>query len=190
MRNSSTALFTAACAALALAGCAGPRELAIEAPKNESRPFGYPVDTYVGEVPETHREIAVIESKAYQNDSAEARQRQLEDLRERARELGADAVQGVRLLTKRVRGYSADERTPFLSFRQGEYPLYFLRGEAIVYEAGLPGAISSGGGFTSEPAGYQPSEAAESPGEFIFRTPAEQTGGSRPGPLFGVPMMR
>lgn len=173
-------------AALLAAACTAPREFPLSPAPFDSRPSKYPIDTFIGTVEESHRPISVIESYAYQTDSPETRQRQLEELRERARALGADAVQNVRLLTKQVRGYTNDTRTPFPSFRQGVYPLYFLRGDAIVYEAGLEGAAGSTRGFTQEPEGYQPEARDEAgAGQFIFRTPEDAEPGSRPGPEFG-----
>jgi len=112
------------------------------------RPSIYPVEIYVGQVELPHREIAVIDSSGYPDDDDATRVRQLEELRQRARGLGADAVQDVRLMTKRVRGYTIDERTPFPALKQGRYPLYFMRGTAIVYETSLPGAVAEGRGFT------------------------------------------
>jgi hypothetical protein len=120
------------------------------------RPSNYPIDIFVGRVIESHREIAIVDSTAYPTDDEATRVRQLDELRVRARKLGGDAIHDVRILTKNIKGYTIDERTPFPVLKQGEYPLYFVRGVVVAYESGLPGAVSSSEGFTDEPEGYLP----------------------------------
>jgi len=135
-------------------GCGGPRMKKLDETNYRRRPAKYPIDVYVGQVPQTHRDLAVIESTAYATNDDPVLIKQKEELKREARDIGADAVEDVRVLKKEIKGYTIDERTPFNSWKQGEYPLYFLRGTAIVYESGLPGAIGPGEGFTTGPEGF------------------------------------
>ncbi len=116
----------------------------------ERRPRNYPIDPYVGKLSQPHREIAVIESTAYPSDDKDTRNKQLEEMKEKARGLGADAIDDLRVLTKKIKGYTLDERTPFISWKQGNYELFFLRGTAVVYESSLPGVVASATGWTTE----------------------------------------
>ena len=139
-------LFLASCL---LAACAGPRAKRLDARRYPPRPSIYPIEIFVGQVIEPHREIAILESGAYSADVDSARLGQIEELKKKARRLGADAVQDVRVLPKKVKGYTIDERTPFPSWKQGDYSLYFMRGTAIIYESSLPGAVTDGVASTS-----------------------------------------
>ncbi len=94
-----------------------------------------------------YREVAVIESTAFPYDDDETRLKQIEELKRKARRLGADAVQEMRILTKDIKGFTVDERTPFPSWRQGDYELFFMRGKAIVYESSMPGSVARRRGF-------------------------------------------
>ncbi len=140
-----------------LVGCGGPRQKMLDTAEHRRRPANYPVDIYEGKVIESNREIAIIDSTAYgvnPNDDVKTRDKQLDELRTKARTIGADAVHDIRILTKRIEGYTIDERTPFPSWKQGEYPLYFIRGTAIAYASGLPGAVAAGKGYTDSPEGF------------------------------------
>lgn len=154
-----------------LAGCGGPRELLLSEESLKKRPRLYPIDIYEGKVFESHREIAQIETRAWARDNEQTRIRMLDELRERAREHGADAVHDVRILTREISGYTADERTPFPSVRQGDYQMFFLRGVAIRYESGMPGAVARGEGFTADPEGYIPPMPPPSPEPIWERVP-------------------
>ena len=136
--------------ALAMAsGCSGPRSLTLDDANYPRRPRIYPIEVYgEGIVQQPHREVAVIDSSAYADDSDETRIKQLEELKKKARRMGADAIQDVRILAKNVRGFTVDERTPFPSLKQGKYNLYFMRGTAIIYESSLPGSVATKTGFT------------------------------------------
>ena len=134
--------------ALGLSACAGPRMVLLDDQEYPPRPSIYPIEVFDGKVIEAHREIAVIESTGYPDDTDETLLRQLEEMKRKVRKLGGDAIQDIRLLNKEISGFTIDERTPFPSWKQGEYPLYFLRGTAIIYEAGLPGAVSEGSVFS------------------------------------------
>jgi hypothetical protein len=119
-------------------GCStGPRMKWLTEERYPPRPSIYPIEIFAGQVQRPHREIALIESRAYDIDDVYTREAQLEQLQEKARELGADAVDNLRILAKRVHGYTIDERAPAPAFKQGEYPLFFMRGRAIIYEASL-----------------------------------------------------
>lgn len=130
-----------------LAGCGGPRAFSLTSETHERRPSIYPIEVFLGRVSQPYREIAVIESSAYADDDDATRVKQVEQLQKKARRLGADAVQEVRILAKEVRGFTADERTPFPTLKQGEYPLYFMRATAIIFESSLPGSVAERRGF-------------------------------------------
>ncbi|MBI1784744.1 hypothetical protein HYR69_06325 [Candidatus Sumerlaeota bacterium] len=142
---------------LLAAGCGGARMKILDHGKFKRRPSIYPIDLYEGKVIESHREIAIIDSTAYPsnpNDDPKTKEKMFSELKIRARKVGADAVHDVRILTKRIEGYTIDERAPFPAWQQGEYPLYFLRGTAIAYESGMPGAVAKGSGYNAEPEGF------------------------------------
>lgn len=143
-------------ASFALVACGGPRSKILDEGKYRARPRTYPIDIYVGKVLESHREIAIIDSTGYPTDNEASRKKEIEELKRKARAMGGDAIHDVRLLTKEVKGYTIDERVPFPSWKQGDYPLYFMRGVVITYESGMPGAVASGKGFTDGPTGYIP----------------------------------
>lgn len=143
-------------ASLALTACGGPRSKILDESKYRPRPRTYPIDIYVGKVLESHREIAIIDSTGYPTDNEASRKKEIEELKRKARAMGGDAIHDVRLLTKEIKGYTIDERVPFPSWKQGDYPLYFMRGVVIAYESGMPGAVASGKGFTDSPTGYIP----------------------------------
>lgn len=143
-------------ASVMLTACGGPRSKMLDDGKYRARPRNYPIDIYVGKVLESHREIAIIDSTGYPTDNEASREKEIEELKRKARAMGGDAIHDVRLLTKEIKGYTIDERTPFPSWKQGDYPLYFIRGVVITYESGLPGAVASGKGFTDSPVGYVP----------------------------------
>jgi hypothetical protein len=122
----------------AASGCStGPRMVWLTSERYPPRPSIYPIEVFAGRVQRPHREIALIESVAYDIDDVYTREAQLEQLQEKARELGADAVDNVRILAKLVKGYTIDERAPAPAVKQGQYPLFFMRGRAIIYEASL-----------------------------------------------------
>lgn len=121
-----------------LQGCAtGPRMLSLSDQTYPPRPSIYPIEIFAGRVQRPHFEIAIIESQAYDIDDEITREAQLEQLRVKARQLGADAVDELRILAKEVDGYTIDERAPAPAFKQGEYPLFFMRGRAVIYKSSL-----------------------------------------------------
>ncbi|NUP91030.1 MAG: heavy metal-binding domain-containing protein [Candidatus Sumerlaeia bacterium] len=107
-------------------------------PNFPRRPEGAQVDLWVGETSRPNIPIAVISSRRTAERSREAREAQIEELRERARRMGADAIENVRVETAEVRGFVGDPMVPFTAWKQGEFELYFVRGTAIRYTGGAP----------------------------------------------------
>lgn len=136
LRRPACALLIAAIG-LTAACATGPRTHRLADHRYPARPSIYPIEIFAGRVQRPHVEIAVIESQAYDIDDEITREAQLEQMREKARAMGADAVDSLRILAKRVHGYTIDERAPAPTFKQGETPLFFMRGRAIVYQATL-----------------------------------------------------
>lgn len=118
---------------LVMAGCSATHVYRISQEKFPPKPPGAEIELYIGKVKRPHKEIAVIDSRSLGSKDDEAKKQQLDDLKEIARKLGADAVHNIRLLRKRARGMVPDERVPFPAWKQGEYNLFFLRGEAIKF---------------------------------------------------------
>jgi uncharacterized protein YbjQ (UPF0145 family) len=131
-----------ALASITLSGCFGPRMQRLDEAKYPRRPSMYPIELYISEAFQPNRKIAIIESTAFPVDTDEARWEAIGELEDKARRLGADAIEDLHLHTKRVQGFTADERTPFPSIKQGYYELFFMRGTAIIYESSLPGALT------------------------------------------------
>jgi hypothetical protein len=82
------------------------------------------VDIYVGQLETPGVAVAIIESEAYAYIDDDVRNRQIEQLITRARALGANTVQDIRYLTKRVRGYTATNSCRY-AWKQGQYELIF-----------------------------------------------------------------
>ena len=119
---------------LGLGACTGPRVHPLTdfqyAPKGPDAPIGL----LVGKESTPYEAIAVVDSETYAKKDDATKEKMLEDLRKRARKMGADAVQDIRLLPVNVRGVTSDEDVPVPgAWKQGRYQLYFLRGEAIKY---------------------------------------------------------
>lgn len=196
LRSLALAL-TAALAGVAAGGCGGPQtKMLLDQPLPPLKPDAK-VDVYVGDVATTHTEVAFIESNAYAYVDDPIKLKQLDQLRRKAREVGANAVQDVHILTKTVRGYVADEKVPFPSLQQGEYSLYFMRGKAIRIpsaETGSLEALRPRGGWVIEgktpPPRLQatvnaiPASPPVSAAQPAPETPAASTGAKAPsGPL-------
>ena len=128
----STGIVMVLLAAATLVACAlGPRGKRLSDRKFRPLEAEATVDVYIGQVAVPHEEIAIIETDASPYVDDAVRQRQLDQLREKARRLGANAIQSVRILAKHVRGYTPDERVPFTAWEQGQYELYFMRAVAV-----------------------------------------------------------
>ncbi len=120
-------------ALLALVGCAGARVQRLTDEKYPPRPKDATIRLYINKVQQPHREIAFIDSHAVAERTDADREKQLLEIRDAARKLGADAVHDIRPLTLRVQGFMPDKQVPFKAFKQGRQKLYFMRGIAIVY---------------------------------------------------------
>lgn len=116
---------------LFVAGCAGPRTKWLTTQKPAPLPRDAHVDVYVGTVEPPFQPIAIIETDAVAVETEQARDAQLEVLRKKARKVGANAIQNVEILKKRVKGMTPDEKVPFTAWKQGSYNLFFMRGTAI-----------------------------------------------------------
>lgn len=123
----------AALAALVLlaAACGGPQMKMLADRRYKALEPGAKVEVYIGEIKPPYQEVAIIESDTSAYEDAAVKKNQLNELKVKARKLGANAVQNVHILAKRVKGYTIDERVPFTAWQQGQYDLYYMRGIAI-----------------------------------------------------------
>ncbi len=140
IRKSSGPAVALAITLLASLACHTPSLKRLTTTHFPPKPNSAPIDLYVGTVSQHHIEVAIIQSRSYASKDENTKARQLEELKRLARKLGADAVQEIRLLTKRAQGYVIDDRVPFPAWKQGKYNLYFLRGTAIRYTENSPAA--------------------------------------------------
>lgn len=113
------------------AGCGGPQVKRLSEERLKALARDARVDVYVGEVKVPHKDVALIESNTSTFVDDGVKLEQIEQLRKSARRLGANSIQNVHILTKHVRGATIDEFVPFAAWQQGQYELYFMRGEAI-----------------------------------------------------------
>ena len=97
-----------------------------------------PIEMFVGTIARACKPVAILNSKYYDDQSDDAKAKMLLNLRNMAREIGADAVIEIQMLPKRFEGMVADDKTPFPAWKPGNYYGYFLRGKAVVYEDTLP----------------------------------------------------
>ena len=166
-----------------VAACGGPRMLRIAEEPLAPLPPETPVAIYVGEVEPVVREVAIIESDRAVYEDEATRLKQIEQLRAKARALGANAIQEVEILPVQVRGFTPDERTPFKSWKQGEYSLFFMRGKAIVVEEQEPVVLED-----VEPAGGWLVETLAPPAKIGMRADGPTTGttGAPPAPARAV----
>lgn len=118
-------------ALLVAAGCSNRRTYRLTSEKFPPTPADQEVRLFVNEVREPHVKIAMVQTFSSRSRENDVVRDQLQELNDRARALGADAVVNVRVLRNRVDGYVVDERVPFRAYRQGRNELYFLRGTAI-----------------------------------------------------------
>lgn len=139
-----------------LVGCASPRTRRLTDEKYPRRPSLYPIEIFVGELDVPNRKIAIIESRAYENDDDSTRELQLEQLKKKARLYGADAVEDVRILAKRASGFTLDERAPGPMVRQDDFPLFFMRGTAVIYESSLKNIAAPNLGARGETPATEP----------------------------------
>jgi hypothetical protein len=132
-------------ALLVAAGCTQPQMKMLQDKRYTPRPEDFPIELYASDVQTPRDEIAILDSAAVQILTTDTRRMLVEDMRQRARKLGADAVTNVVMLIRPERGWVPDPQTPFRSYRQGWRDYYFLRGRAVRFkpflvETGNPGA--------------------------------------------------
>lgn len=116
---------------MVLTSCGGPRMKMLAEEDYAALHPEVSVDVFVGTMEREHEPVALIDSEAFTYVDENVKLQQIEQLKERARRLGANAIHDVRILPKYVEGFTVDERVPFTAWRQGRYPMYFMRGEAI-----------------------------------------------------------
>lgn len=131
--NSPLRTLLALAATAALAGCMNDRVYLLSEKTYQPTPKDRPIPLYVNDVVQPHDRIALVQSFSSVEDTPEIRKRMLLDLRERAREVGADAVTNVVLLRNKARGYVRDEAVPFRAYTQGSFRPILLRGTAVRY---------------------------------------------------------
>lgn len=117
--------------AVVLSGCSNRRYYYLATEDFPPTPADQEVRLYVNPLVRPHIEVAYVHSFMDTETDSETRRRQLQQMSETARSLGADAIMDIRQMTGEVRGMVIDEAVPFRAYRQGSYPLYFLRGTAV-----------------------------------------------------------
>ncbi len=116
-----------------LGGCFSTRVKRLSEYHYKAKPRQFEMPAYTGSVQRPHVVIAVIDSSPSEEVDEKMRAKMLEQVKRRARGLGADAVQKVRLLTEKGTGYIPDQATPFPAVKQGTYKAKFMRAEAIKF---------------------------------------------------------
>lgn len=119
---------------IVLAGCGGSRYKMLVETELKPKPKDFVPSLFVGKIDKSHKTIAIVQSRSYDNKDETTKAIQLEEMQKLARKLGADAVQNIRLLENKAHGFVVDQQVPFYAWKQGEYSLYFLRGDAIIYD--------------------------------------------------------
>ncbi len=117
--------------AVVLSGCSNRRYFYLATEEWPPTPPDQEIRLYVNPLVRPHVEVAHVQSFKDTETDSETRRRQLAQMRETARSLGADAIMDIRQMEGEVRGLVIDEMVPFRAYRQGRYPLYFLRGTAV-----------------------------------------------------------
>ena len=107
------------------AGCGGPRTHYLSEHKYKALDAQSEIDVYVGTIEPPYEELAIVDSEAFAYVDDQVKQQQLDQIKRKARRLGGNAVHDVRILTKKVQGYTLDERTPFTSWASGTLRLVF-----------------------------------------------------------------
>lgn len=128
------------------------------------------IKCYTDPVPkEGYKLLAWIDSDSETTASVAARERQMRQLRKFASRAGAEAVYGVKVLTRQIHGIVRDPSAPrwLPTPTQGWSDEYFLRGYAVLSLARLPKNLpfygkSAPAGAVSAPAG--PAGAADATG--------------------------
>ncbi|MFH0794530.1 MAG: hypothetical protein V2A74_10925 [bacterium] len=136
MQRSSLLALLMLTVCLALAGCGSGVEVKrLTAFNYLSTPRGAEIEVFVGQVNRPKIEIAYLQSEPLDAADNEAKAYQLDKLRSKARQLGANAIDNVRLVALEAHGMVLDPAVPFTAWKQGNYNLYALRGTAIRYLA-------------------------------------------------------
>jgi len=117
-------------AVLGAVGC-GPRAMMLTDKQYAPRPSGQQIELFEGGISMPHEAIAIVDSVSVDELTTGTRKKMVEDLRARARKLGADAVINVKMLVAPERGWVLDPQTPFRSWKQGWTDSYFLRGHVV-----------------------------------------------------------
>ena len=112
---------------LYITGCAATNYKLLTKDKFRPKTSGEDVELFLGKIDKAYTAIAIVQSKSYDNKYESTKAKQLEEIKETARKLGADAVHNIHLLDDKVQGYVTDYQVPFESWKQGKYTLYFLR---------------------------------------------------------------
>ncbi len=116
-----------------LIGCSSKRVYPLVEKSLPATPADQDVRLYVNALERPLVELAYIDSTAYPERDPETVQKQLKELTDKARKMGADAVMSVEVLDEKIRGMVIDEAVPFRAYRQGNFELYFIRGTAVKY---------------------------------------------------------
>lgn len=119
--------------ALGLAACSPQRVYHLTWNRFPPTPEDQEIKLYVTELNRPYVPIAHVQSFTARDRDTETVRGQLRDVKNRSRNLGADAVINVRQLKNRIRGYVVDDAVPFRAYEQGEYERYLVRGTAIKF---------------------------------------------------------
>jgi hypothetical protein len=93
-----------------------------------------PVEVLENTLNRAYEPVALVDSNQYRADDPTSKTAMTEDLRKRARKVGADAVHKVRILEVSKRGAVHDPLVPIPgAWVQGTYTEHFMRGEAVRY---------------------------------------------------------
>ncbi|MCX8035633.1 MAG: hypothetical protein N3D11_01000 [Candidatus Sumerlaeia bacterium] len=161
--------------ALAASGCQPRMKMLTDRTYPPTSPLQQ-IELYQGDVLTPYEEIAILDSIKVEALTSETQKVLVNDLRERARRLGADAVIHVSMLIAPDRNFVLDPQTPFRSYRQGWTDLYFLRGKAIRYRPALMETDSDTGGELSFAEGERPDLKPQSPPELEVRESRDAAG--------------
>lgn len=127
-------IFSLSAAAIIALSCTTTKVHRIAGANYDPKPVDAPIETFAGKIDRPYENIAVVDSKVYTAKETAQKDQMLEDLRVAARQLGADAIQDVRILPVKHRGMVPDKQVPIPgAVKQGYYRHYFMRGEAVKY---------------------------------------------------------
>ena len=117
-----------------LCGCGRPHVQRIGDAQFPPRPRNAPVEVVENTLNRAYEPVALIDSNQYRADDPTSKTAMTEDLRKRARKVGANAVHKVRILEVSKRGAVHDPLVPIPgAWVQGTYTEHFMRGEAVRY---------------------------------------------------------